>query len=201
MERIPLWPILAMGLVQLLRMGGVGAVATFFNVYLDQVLALGTATIGAITSVGTLLAAPAALLMPVVAARWGKPGTFASMTAGGALFVALLALVPHPAVAAASQALYRALAVIGMSAGNIYRVELVEPRWQGAMAGAANMGMGVGSFAISLAGGHIVTRHGYGATFLVGAAMLMASAALLAGFAGTHDRGKRAWSSKEAGRE
>jgi MFS family permease len=194
---VPLWPILAMSLVQLLRMGGIAAVATFFTVYLDQELTMGPAAIGVITSLGKIISVPAALLMPLMAIRWGKGGTFASMTAASAISVALMVLGADPVIAAVSFATFRMMTTIGLAAGNNYRVELVGDRWQGAMSGAANMGMGVGSFAISLIGGRIAVRQGYRPTFLIGAAMLLASAVLFVAFERTHKR--RDTSGKAAG--
>lgn len=64
-----------MGLIILLRTSTEGAGKTFFNVYLDVALQVPTVTIGTVMAFGQLLAIPGALLMPLLAQRWGRERT------------------------------------------------------------------------------------------------------------------------------
>lgn len=59
--------MVVLGVVILLTGMGEGAARTFFNVYLDAGLHTPTASIGVLAAVGQLLAAPAALAMPLAA--------------------------------------------------------------------------------------------------------------------------------------
>ncbi len=67
--------IALMALVTAFRFAGRGASLTFFNIYLDTGLHAPTALIGALTAAGQLLSVPAALVTPLLVARWGNSRT------------------------------------------------------------------------------------------------------------------------------
>ena len=59
-----------LALARLLQVMGVGSVFLFLNVYLDAGLGAPTASIGTLLALGRLGGVPAALLAPLLVARW-----------------------------------------------------------------------------------------------------------------------------------
>ena len=82
-------------IIVVFRLAGRMTVSTFFNVYSDSVLELPTATIGALSAVGQLLSVPAALVAPLLVARWGIRSTIVWGSLGIALCMLPLALISH----------------------------------------------------------------------------------------------------------
>ncbi|HXF60948.1 MAG TPA: MFS transporter, partial [Caldilineaceae bacterium] len=87
--------LLLLSTVRFFQVAGVGVVVTFFNVYLDTALRAPTAQIGALTALARLMAVPAALITPVLAARWGAPRTVVWASAATTLSLLPLALAPY----------------------------------------------------------------------------------------------------------
>jgi len=174
---LPYGLLITVGLLMALRFGGRGTVATFFNVYLDDGLGASAALIGALAAIGQLLSVPAALLAPLLTARWGIARTIFWGSLGMALFALPLALIPHWAAAGAGFA--GSTAMFWMTGGpmRMFSQELVAPRWRATMASSFMLGQGLAFFAAALAGGYIIVSLGYQTLFLV-ATGLMGAAAL-----------------------
>jgi MFS family permease len=175
---IPYGLILAIGLIMGLRFGGRGTVLTFFNVYLDDGLGASAALIGTLAAVGQLLSIPAALLAPVLTARWGIARTIFWGSLGMAVFALPLALVPHWAAAGAGLAAVTASFMVTAGPMRMFSQELVAPRWRATMASSFMLGQGLALFVASLAGGYVIVSLGYPALFLVAAALMGAGALL-----------------------
>jgi MFS family permease len=168
--------IAVVALTMALRFGGWGSTTSFFNVYLDEGLGVSTALIGAVRAAAQVLAAPAALASPLLAARRGNGRVVLRGTVGTVLCMLPLALVPH--LAAAGLGYAGATAMFSMTTGpvRVFSQELVAPRWRAAMASAFMMGAGLAYAVMSFAGGYIIVALGYRLLFLAGAGMIAASA-------------------------
>ena len=178
----PLGIIAIFALIVVLRYAGRGATETFYNVYLDSALRLGTAPIGALKAVSQLVAFPAALAMPALVGRWGKQRTIVVGTAAMAAATLPLALVPHWAAAGAGFTVITALLSLTMPAIMVYSQEAVPPGARSLIAGAMNMAAGVGLAPSALSGGILIEAAGYRAQFLAAAALSAVSAVLFAAF-------------------
>jgi MFS family permease len=176
--RPPYGLIVAIALIMAFRFGGRGAVVTFFNVYLDGGLGVSTALIGAMSAIGQLLSVPAALVAPLLAARWGNPRTIFWGTMGMALCTLPLALVPHWTAAGLGFVGSTASFLTTVGPIRVYSQELVAPRWRATMASAFMMGAGLAFSGMSLVGGYVIVALGYRTLFLAGAGMMAAGGLL-----------------------
>ncbi len=175
---LPVGVIALFGAIVLLTVAGEGLTRTFFNVYLDDGLHAPTARIGALAAVGQLVAVPAALATPLLAARWGHARTYLLAAVGLALSLLPLALVPHWSAAGLGFMGVIALASISRPAIMVYQMELVTPGWRVAMASAGTMAVGVSWVVMAVGGGYLIPLLGYRSLFAVGAALSAAGACL-----------------------
>jgi MFS family permease len=166
--------IVFLSLVVVLQGMGEGAVRTFFSVYMDAGLRAATAQIGALAAVGQFLGVPAALAMPLLAARWGRRRTFVWGSLGMAASLLPLALIPVLSAAGLGYMAMMATASIVRPALTVYLLESVPPEWRTTMSAAATMALGLSWAAISLGGGYAITLLGYPAFFLASAALTAA---------------------------
>jgi predicted MFS family arabinose efflux permease len=167
------WVLFAIiALVVGFRFTGRGAVMTFFNVYLDAGLQVPTVLIGALTSGGLLLAVPAALVTPLVVARWGNVRTIVFGSFGFALSLLPLVLVPHWGAAGFGFMGANAMFFLTTAPFQVFTQELVTPGWRPTMSGAMMTGAGLSLSAIALGGG------GYQSLFLAGAGLTAAGGLL-----------------------
>jgi MFS family permease len=167
-----------LGVVVLLGGMGEGAARTFFSVYLDAALHTPTAYIGTLAATGQLLAAPAALAMPLAARRWGHRRVFLWGSVGMALSLLPLALIPHWGAAGLGYMGMIALVSLTRPAVSIYMMGIVSSGWRATMSGIYTMSIGLSWSAISLGGGYMIAALGYPSFFLISAALTGAGAAL-----------------------
>jgi len=170
----PVTLIAIMGLAVMLRTSGIGAVRTFFNVYLDDGLGIPTAQIGLLFGIVQLMAAPAAIIMPPLAKRWGNYRVIIAGTLGLAISILPIALIPHSAAATLGRLGIYICGLISETALNAFQMDLVVPRWRAAMAGTATMVVGLSWTALSLGGGYMITALSYQALFLTAAVLTSA---------------------------
>jgi MFS family permease len=175
---LPLGLIVLLSLIMLLQVSGEGAARTFLNVYLDDALRIPTPQIGALLAVGQLLAVPAALLMPLLTARWGNGRTFIIGALGTGLVLLPLALIPHWIAAGISFMGVIALASITRPTINVYMMEIIAPDWRVMIASATGMAAGLSWAAIALGGGRIIAALGYRSLFLLGIGLTIIGALL-----------------------
>jgi MFS family permease len=161
--------IVMMGLVRLLQVGAIAAVNSFFNVYLDRGLGIGTAQIGTITAFGRLLGAPAALATSRLTRRFGNRSVVAWSTLGSALALAPIALVPHWAAAALTLVCIVSMSSIRYASSLVYFLELVPPQRRATVSGMTEMAGGLSFTIMALLGGYLISWYGYPSLFVLGA--------------------------------
>ena len=176
--RAPYGLLALIALVVVLRFAGRGAAITFFNVYLDAGLYASTALIGALSAAGHLLSVPAALVAPLLVARWGNGRTIVLGSLGLALSMLPLALIPHWGAAGLGFMGVAALFSMTTAPIRVYSQEIVSPGWRPAMSGALMMGAGLSTSAMALGGGYAIAALGYRSLFLASAGLTAAGALL-----------------------
>lgn len=176
---LPLIPIVVVMVFGLLRWIGNGPANTFMNVYLDAGLGASTATIGLVRALGQILAVPAALLMPLATARWGRVGVLMGGAVAMALALLGLALAPHMAVAAVCFVLTAVLFSLTGPVCPGYQLSLAPTEWGSVMVGMATLASGAASAGMALGGGHLIQSFGYEELFLISAGGAAASALVL----------------------
>jgi MFS family permease len=175
---IPYGLFLAIGLIMALRYGGRGTALTFFNVFMDEGLGVSTTIIGALSGAGQLLSVPAALLAPLLVARWGSHRTISLGTLGMAACLVPLALASHWSVAGLGLICSSALFSVSVGPIRLFSQQLVAPRWRPTMASVFMLGAGATFAGMALAAGYMIAAVGYRPLFLL-AAGLAASGAIL----------------------
>jgi MFS family permease len=173
--RPPYELILSFALFTLLRNVGAAMGGTFLNIYLDDHLHVSTAQIGLLLAIGQIVAAPAALLMPFLVARWGRTRTVVLGTLGAALSMLPQALIPHWSAAGAGLMATNALTAIATAAYTVYTQESVPKRWRSTMSGAFFVAATLGMAAAASGGGYVVSALGYPGLFMTGAGMVVLS--------------------------
>lgn len=158
-------------LIGILRLAGEGAMRTFFNVYLDDSLQAPTVQIGFLLAIAQLVAAPAALVSPVLMNRWGKGRVVVVGALGIALSVLSLALIPHWIIAGLGLVGVIALTSASRPAYVVFALEIVPQEWQATVSGVMSMAVGVSWSTMALGGGYVVAAFGYQSLFLLSAAI------------------------------
>jgi MFS family permease len=177
-NRAPYALIALMAMVMAFRFGGWGTTTAFYNVYLDDGLGVSTALIGAVSAVAQLLAVPAALAAPLLAATWSNSRVIVWGALGTALCMLPLALIPFFPVAGLG--FVGATVMFWVTTGpiRVFSQELVAPRWRTAMASVFMLGAGLAYSGTSLAGGVLIVSVGYRVLFLVASGMIATGAVL-----------------------
>ena len=130
-----------------------------------------TTIIGTLLALGRLGAVPAALLAPLLVARWNKRRLIIGATTGIALSLMPLVLLPHWGAATLSFIGVVALTAIRIPTFLVYSMEAVAPEHRTIMSGANEMANGLGFAIIGLGGGYIITAFGYRPLFLISACL------------------------------
>jgi MFS family permease len=160
-------------LVRLLQVSGLAITNTFFNVYLDSALAVPTVQIGMLSAAGRLLAAPAALLAPLLGRRLGNHTTVIVACTGTALCMLPLALVPHWGAAGFGFIGVSALSAVRYASSLVYFLDQVPPNRRSTVMGVTEMAAGFSFAGLTLGGGYLAVTAGYQALFLLGAGITM----------------------------
>ncbi len=174
----PIGMILFLSVAQVIQGTGEAATITYYNVYLDTDLNVATHIIGLTASIGRLLAVPAALLTPLLIARWGKGTLFVRASLGLAVCMLPMALMPQLWAVALGYIGAMVLNTMWRPPIQIYRMEIVAPRWRAVMNGASNMAMGLAWSSMGLGGAHIAKNFGYGNVFLIAAILVTIGTAM-----------------------
>jgi predicted MFS family arabinose efflux permease len=176
--RAPYTLITLIALLILLQLSGEWGARVFFNVYLDTSLNTPTSLIGTLFAVAQLVSVPAALAMPLLAARLGKERTIILATLGVACSLLPLALIRHWTAGGLGFMGVIAMASIMASAFMVYSQEIVPVAWRAVTSGAVSTAMGLSSSAIAFGGGYVIGAVGYRGLFLLCAALTAAGALL-----------------------
>jgi MFS family permease len=169
--RAPYGLIALIGLVILLQSSGEWGARVFSNVYLDAGLSTPTSLIGTIFAAAQLLSVPAALVMPLLARRWGTGRTVTLASLGLACSLLPLAFIPHWIAGGFGIIGVGAMASILLSAFTVHYQQMVPVRWRTVASGARSMAMGVSSSAMAYGGGYIIGTVGYRSLFLIAAVL------------------------------
>lgn len=168
---LPRNSMVTLALIRMLQVGSMGAISPFFNVYMDTVLQVPTAQIGLITSLGRLLSAPAALVTPWFAKRWGNAQVVIWVTVITSVCIVPLALIPHWLAAGFGFITMIGLSSIRYAAFVLYSLSIVPPRVRPTVNGIQEMAAGASFTITSLVGGQLITLFGYAPLFLSGSVM------------------------------
>jgi MFS family permease len=175
----PYATLAAIGALSLLRAGGESSARTFFNVYLDSVLLISTANIGATMALANLLTIPAALLMPAIALRIGKLPSLAMSIIGVAGSLALLAFSGSWWLAGLAFVAMCVLSAMFRVVWTLLIQEAVEEAWRPLSTAIANLTAGAGFGLMAGGGGYLVQYVGYNRIFFMGAALVVIGALTL----------------------
>jgi MFS family permease len=154
----------------------------FFNVYLDEGLAVSPALIAFIMGVARLGSLPATFLLPALTRRWSLGYLLIVVAVALAIALVPLALIPHPVVAGLSFLTCSVLLAVYEPIFDLYRMEAVPSSLHTRMAGTTQTATYGAQSAAGFAGGYVVVSMGYPMLFL-GATGLAFAAALLLGSA------------------
>ena len=170
--------IAIMSVIRLFQLAGPATVMVYFNVYMDQQLAVSTALIGAMAAIGRLSGVPMALLSPRLVARWGNIAVVI-----GASMVGIFCLIPMALVEHWWAASFGYIGVIGMmslryAAFIVYILDLAPRSWQALMAGTGEAAAGMSFAMMALGGGFILSAFAFRDLFLLGALLSFIGTAL-----------------------
>lgn len=175
-QTAPLTLFFALGIVMFLRTAGESAARSFFNVYLDDFFDVPTVQIGTIAAFTLLLTAPAALLTPALANRWGNGRVFLGAVIGMGVCMLPLAFVTNWFVAAGCYMGVMVCAAATQPTIYVYRLEVVTAVWWAFMSGVGGTFHGLGQATATLGGGRLITAVGYHNFFLLATAVTFAGA-------------------------
>jgi len=167
----PVGVVLLLSTVGFLRVSGEGAPGAFFTLYLDTQLGMSTPQIGTLMAVGRLLAIPAALVSPLLIARWGSGRVIVAGALGVTLGLLPVGLIAHWAAAGLGYMAMTALAAVSRSAFIVHCQEAVPPRWRVTISAATTMSARMSWSMIAFGGGYLIGAVGYQGLFLTGAAL------------------------------
>lgn len=170
--------IVIMTVIRLFQVAGSATAMVYFNVYMDQHLAVSTALIGAMAAIGRLTGVPTALLTPTLVQRWGNVGVVI-----GASLVASLCLIPMAMVEHWLAASFGYIGSISMmsvryTAFIVYILDLVPRKHQALMAGTGEAAAGLSFAMMALGGGLLLTAFTFRDLFLLGALIAIVGTAL-----------------------
>jgi predicted MFS family arabinose efflux permease len=179
-QRPPLLPLAVLVASGFLNNGATASCKVFASAYMDRAFGLPASLIGTVSSIGMLLAVAAALSGPRLARRRGS--SYAMVIASSLLALSLvqMGLMGHWLAVGVGTAAMFALTALWVPAYQVQQMEMVAPQWRSLVAGAGAVGMSLGYGTVSFSGGYIVAGLGYRPLFLIGAAMALASAILVA---------------------
>ena len=170
--------IVIMTVIRLFQVAGSATAMVYFNVYMDQQLAVSTALIGAMAAIGRLTGVPSALLTPWLVQRWGNMRVVI-----GASIVATLCLIPMALVEHWLAASFGYIGAISMMSARytafiVYILDLVPRSWQALMAGTGEAAAGMSFAMMALGGGFILSAFAFRDLFLLGAFLTLIGTAL-----------------------
>jgi predicted MFS family arabinose efflux permease len=188
-RRAPLGLLVFWGIFVLIAAIGEGSVRTFFNVYMNNALAVPPATIGVIMGAAQILPILAALALPLALTRWGAGYTLGAGLLVMAAFLAPLATTPQLWIAAMAYMGAMASFTIVGAGRDLFGQEMVIPRWRTSSQAVAIFGLAMGNAVAAVLGGLLILAVGFGALYLFGMSAACVAAGLL--FIYLYTRGRR----------
>ena len=161
--------IVIMTVIRLFQVSGSATAMVYFNVYMDQHLAVSTALIGSMAAIGRLTGVPTALITPFLVRRWGNVSVVIGASLLASLCLIPMALVEHWLAASAGFVGAISMMSVRYTAFIVYILELVPGRYQALMAGAGEAAAGMSFAMMALGGGILLTAFAFRDLFLLGA--------------------------------
>jgi hypothetical protein len=181
-RRAPLGLLLFWGIFVLIAAIGEGSVRTFFNVYMNNALAVPPATIGVIMGAAQILPILAALALPLALTHWGAGYTLGAGLLVMAACLAPLATTPQLWIAAAAYMGAMASFTIVGAGRDLFGQEMVIPRWRTSSQAVAIFGLAMGNAVAAVLGGLLILAVGFGALYLFGMSAACVASGLLFGY-------------------
>jgi hypothetical protein len=178
-RKAPLGLLLFWGIFVLIAAIGEGSVRTFFNVYMNNALAVPPATIGMIMGAAQILPILAALALPLALTHWGAGYTLGAGLLVMAACLAPLATTPQLWISAAAYMGAMASFTIVGAGRDLFGQEMVIPRWRTSSQAVAIFGLAMGNAVAAMLGGLLILAVGFGALYLFGMSAACVAAALL----------------------
>jgi len=171
--------VIAMVVATALLAASTALVVAFFNVYLTDVVHASISEVGVVFTAGAVAMAPASLIGPAAARRYGS---LATIVVPRLLTVPLiLALAFGPPVLSLGlivSALRSALVSISQPLDNAFAMELVSPRDRTRVAALRTVSWNGGWALATVVGGRAILLVGYPTIFAIAALLTLASAAV-----------------------
>jgi len=163
--------ILMFGVIRFLQVAGIGSAGTFYNVYFDTQLNVPTSEIGLISAAARLASVPAALMVPVLVARWSAPRVVTLVSAATVLAILPLIYAQGWVLAGLGYVVAVVLSAVRYPAYLTYTMEMVPANWRGVLSGSGEMSGGLSFALLALVGGYIIVTWGYDTLFFTGIAL------------------------------
>ena len=160
--------IVIMTVIRLFQVSGSATAMVYFNVYMDQQLAVSTALIGAMAAIGRLTGVPTALLTPYLVQRWGNIRVVIGSSLVATICLVPMALVEHWLAASFGYIGAISMMSIRYIAFIVYILDLVPRAQQALMAGAGEAAAGLSFAMMALGGGLLLTAFAFRDLFLLG---------------------------------
>ena len=161
--------IVIMTVIRLFQVAGSATAMVYFNVYMDQHLAVSTALIGAMAAIGRLTGVPTALITPWLVQRWGNIRVVLGSSLVATLCLIPMALVEHWLAASFGYIGAISMMSVRYTAFIVYILDLVPRSHQALMAGTGEAAAGLSFAMMALGGGLILTAFAFRDLFLFGA--------------------------------
>jgi len=170
--------IVIMTVIRLFQVAGSATAMVYFNVYMDQHLAVSTALIGVMAAIGRLTGVPTALLTPYLVQRWGNIGVVIASSMMATLCLLPMALVGHWLAASFGYIGAVSMMSVRYTAFIVYILDLVPRKRQALMAGAGEAAAGMSFAMMALGGGLMLSAFTFRDLFLLGALISFIGTAL-----------------------
>ncbi len=160
--------IVIMTVIRLFQVAGSATAMVYFNVYMDQQLAVSTALIGAMAAIGRLTGVPTALVTPYLVGRWGNIRVVIWSSMVATLCLIPMALVEHWLAASFGYIGAISMMSVRYTAFIVYILDLVPRKHQALMAGTGEAAAGLSFAMMALGGGLLLTAFAFRDLFLLG---------------------------------
>lgn len=161
--------IVIMTVIRLFQVAGSATAMVYFNVYMDQHLAVSTVMIGFMAAIGRLTGVPTALLTPALVQRWGNIRVVIGASLVASLCLMPMALVEHWLAASFGYIVAISMMSVRYAAFIVYILDLVPRTQQALMAGAGEAAAGLSFAMMALGGGFMLSVFTFRDLFLLGA--------------------------------
>ena len=166
---------------------GAGAVMPFYNVYLTT-RGASAREVGYVFAAGGLVAATLGLTAPAISRRFGSIQAVAGLRLSILPFYLLLILTPGTGLAVLAHLIRQTSISMAWPIDSTFIAEVLPARARATVFGLRSAAWNVGFSAASLAGGAVIVRRGYDATFVALIVFSTISAALFVVYFGRHPR-------------